>query len=70
MMAFLEFCVKDIWNFIAVFLLLGMIGTGINNVIQAILRHFAILKHGYPPAHCDANGSCYDEDKDDEKVTP
>lgn len=48
------------WNFIGYFMLLTLIiGTPAKVIIFAInrpLRHRNISKHGYPPAHCDADG--------------
>lgn len=32
-------------------------------VINRTLRHWNIRKHGYPPAHCDADGDFKDSDK-------
>jgi len=48
------------WKFIGYWILLGMIiGIPSKVIIVAInrpLRHWNIRKHGYPPAHCDADG--------------
>lgn len=34
------------------------------NLPNCILRHWNIRKHGYPPAHCDADGD-FRPEKDD-----
>lgn len=33
-----------------------VIGRVVVNLPNRILRHWNIRKHGYPPAHCDADG--------------
>ena len=56
------------WNFIGYWIMIGMI-LGIPSkllmvVINRPLRHMNIRKHGYPPAHCDADGDFKKEDED------
>lgn len=49
-----------LWKFlgclIMVSVLLGLPLTFLINLINRILRHWGIRKHGYPPPHCDADG--------------
>ena len=33
-------------------------------LVNRVLRHWNIRKHGYPPAHCDADGDFKPEKKD------
>ena len=33
-----------------------------------VLRHANIRKHGYPPAHCDADGDFKEEASDDDNI--
>lgn len=33
-------------------------------IINRIFRHWNIRKHGYPPAHCDADGDFRPEDNE------
>ncbi len=35
-------------------------------LINRIMRHWNIRKHGYPPSHCDADGDFRDENKEDD----
>jgi len=37
----------------------------IYNIYQRTLRHFVMLKYGYPPK-CDADGDLYDDDDSDD----
>lgn len=46
-------------------LILGQIIIGlVVNLPNRIMRHWNIRKHGYPPAHCDADGDFRKEEED------
>jgi len=55
-------------NPVLTFFLVVVIGIGIEDIVidltNIILRHLIIRKHGYPPAHCDADGDFKDGDED------
>lgn len=63
-----------IWHFasdnpwLAFFLALVALG-GLNTIlgffINKPLRHMSIRKHGWPPAHCDADGDFRETDKEE-----
>lgn len=38
------------------FVLTWLIGFYVVALVNRIMRHWNIHKHGYPPAHCDADG--------------
>lgn len=46
------------------FLVMGVVW-GVVIIINRIMRHLNIRKHGYPPPHCDADGDLREE-KDEE----
>ena len=54
------------WQFIGYWLLIATaIGIPCKLLVVAInrpLRHWNIRKHGYPPAHCDADGDFKEKD--------
>ena len=64
-MEILKFVFSSIWVFIGV----AMFLTGLANFIliawNRFLRHMNIRKHGYPPAHCDADGDSLTNSEDD-----
>ena len=49
---FWKFC--GYWVILSMFLVIP--GKVIMFAINRTLRHWSIRKHGYPPAHCDADG--------------
>ena len=48
------------------FFLAYMIIYGTAGVINRILRHWNIRKHGYPPVHCDADGDFREKGEEEE----
>ena len=49
--------------YLIIILLIGAPLRFIFIVINRILRHWNMRKHGYPPAHCDADGDFKEEKK-------
>ncbi len=45
------------------FFLALIIAGGVKFLINRPLRHMNIRKHGWPPAHCDADGDLKDTDE-------
>lgn len=43
-------------HYIVAFLMFYVAFNVTGNTINRIMRHWNIHKHGYPPAHCDADG--------------
>jgi hypothetical protein len=56
---------QSFWHFVGCFMLVSIPFTFAFNVINRTLRHWNIRKHGYPPAHCDADGDFPAKDDDD-----
>lgn len=56
----LAFIFKSFWTFIGFVIILEIGITGIVGLINKILMHFRILKHGWPPPHCDSDGDPVD----------
>jgi len=59
-MEILKFMFSGFFVFLGMFLMLVITLNAISNIItytwNRFWRHFNIRKHGYPPAHCDADG--------------
>jgi hypothetical protein len=62
-MTFYQFAENSPW---LTFFLFCVVGQVIITVSSRAMRHATLRKHGYPPAHCDADGDfkCNDEDED------
>lgn len=64
MVEFLKFVFSNFWSwlgFIIVFI------TALNFIIKLInlpFKHRRIIKLGYPPEHCDADGNTYEKKED------
>jgi hypothetical protein len=52
----LQFLLSDFWIWVGFVIILSGVFNFIINLIKIIMRQSNIRKHGYPPAHCDANG--------------
>ncbi len=66
MMTFLEFTFRSFWTFIGVLILISVPLNFLFRVWNRFWRHLSIRKHGYPPAHCDADGD-FPKKKDDDE---
>jgi len=65
MMEFIQFATTHgFWVFIGCWILMLIPLTFVFLVINRLLRHANIRKHGYPPVHCDADGDFKPEPKD------
>jgi hypothetical protein len=65
-MELIKFVLSDFWIFLGFIIILSGIGTFIYRIINRALRHKSIMKWGYPPPHCDADGDFKEEDKDED----
>lgn len=64
-MRFLEFTFQSFWHFVGVFLIIEIIAKLILFLWGIFWKHLTIRRHGYPPAHCDADGD-FKEEEDEE----
>lgn len=66
MLEFFKFLVSNFWYFVAFCIILSMVLKTIYGIAHKIVRHFTILKVGYPPFHCDGDGDFRKIESDDE----
>jgi hypothetical protein len=57
MVEFLKYVFSNFWSWVGFVLVFGMVLNFLFNFYNRALRHRHIMKHGYPPEHCDADGS-------------
>jgi len=62
-MEIIKLIFSNFWIWIGFVLILSGVGTFIFRVYNRALRHRNIMKHGYPPEHCDADGDFPEEEK-------
>lgn len=55
-MEFLYFVFSDFWRFLGFLVLLSAVGGFFYKCWNRFLRHRSLLRLGYPPPHCDADG--------------
>lgn len=55
-MEVLKFIFQSFWHFVGCTILLAGAGQFLMFLWNRFWRHFNILKHGYPPENCDADG--------------
>jgi hypothetical protein len=69
MTEFFQFVLSDFVTWLGFILILGGVLNFIYKIYNRTWRHANIRKHGYPPAHCDADGDFrpIKEKTDDEK---
>ncbi len=53
---FFELMLSDFWVFIGGIIIMVTISNFLLILWNRFWRHWNIRKHGYPPAHCDADG--------------
>jgi hypothetical protein len=53
---FLNTAMSGFWPFVGCMILLSVPLNFVFILVNRFLRHWNIRKHGYPPAHCDADG--------------
>ncbi len=54
---FLKHVFSNFWMWLGFVIIIGMVLNFIFKSYNRALRHRHIMKHGYPPEHCDADGS-------------
>lgn len=57
MMDLFDFIFSSFWHFIGCLIILGTVLLTICELWRCFWRHWTIRKHGYPPEHCDVDGS-------------
>ena len=62
-MEIIKLIFSNFWIWIGFVLILSGVGTFIFRVYNRALRHRNIMKHGYPPEHCDADGDFQEKEK-------
>ncbi len=67
MWEFLKFIFSNFWIWLGFVIIFGSLLNFIFRIYNRTLRQRNISKHGYPPAHCDADGDFPKKnDEDDE----
>jgi hypothetical protein len=61
-MKLLEFILSNFWVFFGFWILISVFLDFTIKLVNRVLRHYNIRKHGYPPPHCDADGDFKEED--------
>jgi len=56
MVEFLKYVFGGFWMWLGFVIVVGMILNFIFRLYNRALRHRSLMKHGYPPEHCDADG--------------
>jgi len=72
MSEYLHFIFSDFWIFVGNMLLIFGLLELLFRVYNRALRHRHVMKYGYPPEHCDADGdfptcNCGDEEEEEKK---
>jgi len=63
----MDIAFRGFWHFIGVTILLGIPLNFIINLVRVLAKSHNIRKHGYPPAHCDAEGDYPTEDEESDE---
>jgi hypothetical protein len=67
-MRLIEFTFQGFWHFIGMVIVIELVFINTLKLIKFIWnrfwRHWTIRKHGYPPAHCDADGDLKEEEEE------
>lgn len=66
-MEYLNFIFRDFWTFIGCFMLIALPFQFAFLFWNRFWRHWNIRIHGYPPAHCDADGDFKQEKEKSKK---
>ena len=56
MVEFLKFVFSNFWMWLGFVIVVGQLLNFIFRMYNRSLRHRNIMKYGYPPEHCDADG--------------
>lgn len=65
MLEFIKFILSDLFVFIGFCIIAGGLLNFTYDFYTRTLRHFAIMKHGYPPEHCDSDGDLLTNKEED-----
>jgi len=63
---FLKFIFSNFWIWLGFFILLGLSYDFFIKIYDKTSRHKRIMKHGYPPAHCDVDGDFKEKEIEEE----
>jgi len=66
MVEFLKFVFSNFWMWLGFVIIVGQLLTFIFRVYNRALRHRSLMKYGYPPENCDADGDYRQIKKNDE----
>lgn len=61
-MEFFHFMFSSIEHFIGFVILFWLVSSFLYKCWNRFLRHWTLLRHGYPPPHCDADGESREYD--------
>jgi len=64
-MIVIKFIFSSFWIWLGFVLILSGIGTFVLKFYNRTLRRMNIKQHGYPPAHCDADGDFPEIEEED-----
>lgn len=64
----LEFTFRSFWTFMGMLIIICVIIQLIMFLYNRPMRHRVLMKHGYPPAHCDADGDLMEEEDKEESL--
>ncbi len=65
MIDFFKFIFSNFWYFIGFLIILSSVLKTIYGIFHKLIRHFTILKVGYPPSHCDGDGDFKENEEGD-----
>lgn len=65
-MKVLELIFQNFWHWLGFMAILYVLVQFFANIINRLLRHGILRKHGYPPEHCDADGDFREPEVDDD----
>lgn len=67
MIEILKFMTSGFWIFLGCVIIIGIPLNFIYKIYARTLRHYSLIKNGYPPQHCDADGDLVDNSKDEKE---
>jgi hypothetical protein len=72
MSTLIDYAVTDFWAFFWFLIITGLTIAGCFDLTisgyKRTLRHRVMMKHGYPPPHCDADGDFKEESEKKEEA--
>jgi len=65
MIEFLKYVFSDFWPWVGFIIVINITLSYIIKLINLPFKHRRIIKLGYPPEHCDADGNPYKEKEEE-----